>query len=250
MRKMILCVVLAVLVLIGALFCAGKLFFSSIQAPAVSPSPAQAQDAQPSESEPEPAVSDTSSPATPEPSSEPSPSPLPTAPQTEDGKTLYDNGVATFQYDAEAVYFSEIPSDQDNGIPMTSFLMLGTEDVLPRVDAMPLTISDSGEGANNFYNITEEDWLALAKALVAGYYPTSVQDKMSITLSDPAVKVDGTTAKLYVSFSSRSDEDSNFDGSVRLIANGTNAIATVALTPVGSSLPTALHDVYMSVDVY
>ena len=218
MKKMIIAIVCAVIILIVGILGAKALLFSGDKTPETDPDTpiVPITDAQ------NPNGQDANSDA----STADIPAVTPVAPTgSDDPVKLYDNGAATFSYDSTKLIFDEIPPSEENGIPMVSFMPVDSEDVLPRVDAMPLTVSASGEGTENFYNIDEESWKQLAAACVLQYL-------------SPASKDAAQTG------------DSSMNGSIRLIANGENAMITMAMSRQSSSLPEALKDVYMSMQLH
>lgn len=173
----------------------------------------------------------------------------------------YSNGIATLTYDSSQVYFSEIPTDKDNGIPGTIFMPVSwnedgepvySSNPLPQVEILPLEeVSVTGEGSENFYNITESEWQEFAKALISQmcYTTAELNSGVQINLRNPAVKIDGTTARLYVAFTTACEGGLNLSGSVRLVAKDTNAVVLLALTESGKGLPTALNDAYLSAEI-
>ena len=136
MKKMIIAIVCAVVILIAGIFGAKALLFpgdknpeTDLDTPIVPITDAQNPNGQ--EANPDaPAVN--------------IPAVTPVAPTgSDDPLKIYDNGAATFSYDSTKLIFDEIPPSEENGIPMVSFMPVDAEDVLPRVDAMPLTVSAS-----------------------------------------------------------------------------------------------------------
>lgn len=251
MKKMIIAIVCAVVILIAGIFGAKALLFpgdknpeTDLDTPIVPITDAQNPNGQ--EANPDaPAVN--------------IPAVTPVAPTgSDDPLKIYDNGAATFSYDSTKLIFDEIPPSEENGIPMVSFMPVDAEDVLPRVDAMPLTVSASGEGAENFYNIDEESWKQLAAACILEYLSPTSKDAAQISFENTVVKPESaTSAKMFtnISLSIPADiavqtGDASMNGSVRLVANGENAMITMAMSRQSSSLPESLKDVYMSMELH
>lgn len=159
----------------------------------------------------------------------------------------YDNGMASFTYDSSKLYFAEEPSDNENGIPLTSFLQIDTTDVLPRLDIMPLTL-DAPFPATT----AESEWEDLAKSLILAYYSESAREAVNLAFKDTTVKVEGDTAKMYVSFTCILDDSAEYSlsGIVRLVSNADSAIITVAMCRNGDTIPSELYDTYMSVELH
>lgn len=171
---------------------------------------------------------------------------------------LYDNGMASFTYDSTKLAFDEIPPSEENGVPMVSFMPVDSENALPRVDAMPLTISATGDGKDNFYNITEDDWKNLAAACVLQYLSPISKDSAQIAFSGTVVKPDGDSSmKLFTNISvtipddvAAQTGDFSMNGSIRMIASGEKAMVTMAMYRQNASLPAEMTDVYMSMQLH
>lgn len=159
----------------------------------------------------------------------------------------YDNGLASFTYDSTKLVFQEMPSADESGYSMTSFLVLDSDDVLPRVDVMPLVMDEAIPET-----LPESDWQSLAKTLILAYYNAAEHGNVVIDISSTVVKVDGNSAKLYVGFTTTLDgsETPNMSGAVRMTTNGTNAVITLALAEKGTSVPQEMYDLYMSAVVH
>jgi len=185
------------------------------------------------------------------------PAVTPIIPGADESVKLLDIGVVAFHYDSTALVFDEIPSSEENGAPMVSFMPADATDTLPRVDAMPIKVSSTGEGEDNFYNMTEESWQNLAAACVLQYLSPMSQEKAQFSFSGTVVKKeDGLTMKMFTNISVTVPEDIaaqtgdvNMGGSIRLISNGENAVVTMAMYKQGQPLPSALKDAYMSMEV-
>lgn len=185
------------------------------------------------------------------------PAVTPTLPGSDEPIKFLDIGIASFNYDSTKLVFDEIPSDEENGIPMVSFMPSDAEDILPRVDAMPIKVSNTGEGDQNFYNMNEESWQNLVAACVLKYLSPAGQEQAQLSFSDTVVKrEDNASMKMFTNVSinvpsdiSAQTGDLNMNGSIRLIANGENAVITMAMYRQNSSLPEALKDAYMSLQV-
>lgn len=186
------------------------------------------------------------------------PAVTPTVPNSDDPIKLYDNGVATFNYDSTKLVFDEIPPSEENGIPMVSFMPADSENALPRVDAMPLTVSATGDGEENFYNINEDSWQQLAAACVLQYYSPASQDAAQISFSNTTVKSESAMSmKMFTNIGviipseiAAQTGDFSMNGSIRLIASGEQAMITMAMYNQNSSLPNELRDVYMSMQLH
>lgn len=248
MKKMIIAIICAVVVLIAGIFGAKALLFSGDKTPKTDPDT------------PIIPITDEQQPVQTDPAQTPDiPAVTPVAPEGSDNPVkLYDNGAASFKYDSTKVAFDEIPPSEENGIPMVSFVPADSEEVLPRVDAMPLTVSATGEGDENFYNINEESWKQLAAACVLQYLSQTSRDAAQITFQNTVVKPDGATSmKLFTNISvsipeniSSQTGDFSMNGSIRMIASGEKAMITMAMSRQNASLPECLKDVYMSMELH
>ena len=231
MKKMIIAIVCAVVILIAGIFGAKALLFpgdknpeTDLDTPIVPITDAQNPNGQ--EANPDaPAVN--------------IPAVTPVAPTgSDDPLKIYDNGAATFSYDSTKLIFDEIPPSEENGIPMVSF--------------MPV------DAAENFYNIDEESWKQLAAACILEYLSPTSKDAAQISFENTVVKPESaTSAKMFtnISVSIPADiavqtGDASMNGSVRLVANGENAMITMAMSRQSSSLPESLKDVYMSMELH
>ena len=117
MKKMIIAIVCAVVILIAGIFGAKALLFpgdknpeTDLDTPIVPITDAQNPNGQ--EANPDaPAVN--------------IPAVTPVAPTgSDDPLKIYDNGAATFSYDSTKLIFDEIPPSEENGIPMVSLCLL------------------------------------------------------------------------------------------------------------------------------
>jgi len=186
------------------------------------------------------------------------PAVTPTIPNGDNLVKLYDNGIATFNYDSTKLVFDEIPPSDENGVPMVSFMLMDSENALPRVDAMPLKVSATGDGEDNFYNINEESWQQLAAACVLQYFSQTSQSAAQISFSNTTIKPESATSmKMFTTISvSIPDDvasqtgDVSMAGAIRLLASGENAMITMAMSRQNSFLPTELEDVYMSMQLH
>lgn len=162
------------------------------------------------------------------------------------GLQTYENGLAEFTYDSNKIVFMEMPSDDEDGYPMTSFLMLNNEDVLPRLDVIPMKLTEPFTES-----VSVEEWQQLVKSLILAYYNTSEQEQVNINFSDGVVKVNEGEAKMYVYVSTKLDASATPDlnGVIRLTANNKAAVVTLALAHRGESIPSELEDVYMSINI-
>lgn len=186
------------------------------------------------------------------------PAVTPTAPNSDEPIKLYDNGVASFNYDSTKLIFDEIPPSEENGVPMVSFMLADSENALPRVDAMPLKVSATGDGEENFYNISEDVWQQLAAEAVRQYYSPASKAAAQISFSGTVVKPESTTSmKMFTNISvtipsdiAAQTGDFSMNGSIRLVASGEQAMITMAMYGQNSSLPEELKDVYMSMQLH
>lgn len=164
----------------------------------------------------------------------------------EGGLQTYENGLAEFTYDSGKIVFMEMPSDDEGGYPMTSFLLINNEDVLPRLDVVPLQLTEPFAES-----VTVEEWQELVRSLILAYYSTLEQESVKINFADGVVKVDNGEAKMYVyvttTLSGSSTPDMN--GVIRLTANSESAVVTLALARKGETIPSEIEDVYMSVNL-
>ncbi len=185
------------------------------------------------------------------------PAVTPALPGSDEPVKFLDIGIASFNYDSTKLVFDEIPSDQEDGVLMVSFMPADASEALPRVDAMPVKVSAVGEGDENFYNMTEESWKNLAAACVLQYLSPSGREQAQISFSGTVVKKEeGPVMKMFTNISITVPEniaaqtgDVNMNGSVRLISANENAIITMAMYKQNSALPQALTDAYMSLQV-
>lgn len=155
----------------------------------------------------------------------------------------YDNGIATFTYDSRKVYFDEMPSETDDGIPQTWFFMTDSNSAMPSVAVFPLTLESPFNSS-----ITDADWEELAKAYIMSFFSPDVQGLVTIDMSGTVVKIEGESAKMYVAFDCdvASSPQNNMNGCVRLVSDAAHAVVTVAVANDGQSIPEALTDTYMS----
>lgn len=162
------------------------------------------------------------------------------------GLQTYENGLAEFTYDIGKIVFMEMPSDDEEGYPMTSFLLNDTEDVLPRLDVLPLKLTEPFTES-----VTVEEWQELVKSLILAYYSTLEQENVKITFADGVVKVDNGEAKMYVYVTTTLEGSSTPDmsGVIRLTANNESAVVTLALARKGEAIPSEIEDVYMSINL-
>ena len=162
------------------------------------------------------------------------------------GLQTYENGLAEFTYDSGKIVFMEMPSDDEEGYPMTSFLLDDTEDVLPRLDVLPLKLTEPFAEL-----VTVEEWQELVKSLILAYYSTLEQESVKITFADGVVKVDNGEAKMYVYVTTTLEGSSTPDmsGVIRLTANNESAVVTLALARKGEAIPSEIEDVYMSINL-
>lgn len=162
------------------------------------------------------------------------------------GLQTYENGLAEFTYDIGKIVFMEMPSDDEEGYPMTSFLLNDTEDVLPRLDVLPLKLTEPFTES-----VTVEEWQELVKSLILAYYSTLEQESVKITFADGVVKVDNEEAKMYVYVTTTLEGSSTPDmsGVIRLTANNESAVVTLALARKGEAIPSEIEDVYMSINL-
>ena len=160
------------------------------------------------------------------------------------GIQTYENGMAAFVYDSDKIVFQEMPSSDENGYPMTSFLLKDNEDVLPRLDIIPLQLTEPFS-----QDITVDDWQELVRALILAYYNTEEQQRVAINFADGVVKVDEDSAKMYVYVTSTLDGAAtpNMNGVIRLCGNKESAVVTLALSQKGMAIPSEIEDIYMSV---
>ena len=160
------------------------------------------------------------------------------------GMQSYENGLAAFSYDSDKVIFLEMPSSDENGYPMTSFLLKDDENVLPRLDVIPLKLEEPFS-----QDVTVDDWQELVRALLLAYYNTEEQSRVVINFADGVVKVDENSAKMYMYATCTLDGSAtpNMNGVIRLVGNNKSAIITLALTEKGFTIPDELEDIYMSV---
>lgn len=185
------------------------------------------------------------------------PAVTPTVPSADDPVKLLDIGTATFKYDSTKLVFDEIPPAEENGTPMVSFMSIEGDETLPRVDAIPLKVSITGEGEDNFMNITEESWQKLAAASVIQYLSPMSQEKAQISFSGTVVKKESDSSmKMFTNVSisipnevATQTGDMSMNGSIRLVSNSENAVITMAMCRQSSSLPEAMKDAYMSLEV-
>lgn len=247
MKKLIAAIVCAILVLILGIVGAKVFLFS--------------EDKQPGTDVPNIPITSTDDPSavTPNTAEDPDiPAVMPIVPNSGEPVKLYDNGVASFNYDSTKLIFDEIPPSEENGVPMVSFMLADSENALPRVDAMPLKVSATGDGEANFYNITEESWQQLAAACVLQYYSPTSQDAAQISFSGTAVKLESATSmKMFTNISvtipgeiAVQSGDFSMNGAIRLIASDEQAMITMAMFNQNSSLPEELRDVYMSMQLH
>ena len=168
-------------------------------------------------------------------------------PETATGTHQYDNGMASFSYDAEKLMFQEMPSDDENGYPMTSFLLANSDDVLPRVDIIPLVLDTPFDSSTN-----KEEWESLVRTLVLAYYAQSEWEAVSLAFDSSTVKVESDNAKMFARFSTKLDGSAtpNLTGAIRLIANDKNAVVSIALARTGSLVPQEMTDLYMSANLH
>ena len=129
---------------------------------------------------------------------------------------------------------------------MTSFLLNDTEDVLPRLDVLPLKLTEPFTES-----VTVEEWQELVKSLILAYYSTLEQENVKITFADGVVKVDNGEAKMYVYVTTTLEGSSTPDmsGVIRLTANNESAVVTLALARKGEAIPSEIEDVYMSINL-
>lgn len=160
------------------------------------------------------------------------------------GMQSYENGLAAFSYDSDKVIFLEMPSSDENGYPMTSFLLKDDENVLPRLDVIPLKLEEPFS-----QDVTVDDWQELVRALLLAYYNTEEQSRVVINFADGVVKVDEDSAKMYMYVTCTLDGSAtpNMNGVIRLVGNNKSAIITLALAEKGFTIPDELEDIYMSV---
>jgi len=160
------------------------------------------------------------------------------------GIQTYENGMAEFSYDSDKIVFQEMPSSDENGYPMTSFLLKNNEEVLPRLDVIPLKLTEPFS-----QEVTVEEWQELVKSLLLAYYNTEEQNNVAINFADGVVKVDESSAKMYVYVTSTLNGSAtpNMNGVVRLFGNNDSAVITLALAEKGESIPKEMEDIYMSV---
>ena len=252
MKKTIITVVITVLVMVLGLIGAKVFLFSGDKDPApadttnipitATQQPQQIQPVQPS---------DQTQPA------DQIPAVTPTLPGSDEPVKFLDIGIASFNYDSTKLVFDEIPSDQEDGVPMVSFMPADASETLPRVDAMPIKVSISGEGDENFYNMTEESWQNLAAACVLQYLSPSGRERAQISFSGTVVKKEESASmKMFTNISvtvpddiAAQTGDVSMNGSIRLVSAGENAVITMAMYKQNSSLPEALEDAYMSLQV-
>ena len=168
-------------------------------------------------------------------------------PETATGIHKYDNGMASFSYDAAKLMFQEMPSDDESGYPMTSFLPANSDDVLPRVDIIPLVLDTPFDSTTN-----KEEWESLVKTLVLAYYAQSEWESVSLVFDSSTVKVEDGGAKMFARFSTKLDGSAtpNLTGAIRLISNEKNAVVSIALTRTGNLVPQEMTDLYMSASLH
>ena len=156
----------------------------------------------------------------------------------------YENGLATFTYDSSLLMFDEIPSDKEGGYPMSSFTLMDSEDILPRVDIYPLVL----ETPITDEETAKQDWETLVRSMLLGYYNAGEQEGVSITLTNHAVRIEDGVAKMFCNFSTSlaNSATPNLSGSARMIADEDSAVLTLGIAKSGSSVPQAMVDLYMS----
>lgn len=161
----------------------------------------------------------------------------------EEGSHTYENGLASFTYDGAALSFTEIPSDDESGYPMTSFVLSDSEDVLPRVDIYPLTLTIPFDE-----NAPKDDWETLVKTMLKAYYNKEEQESVDIVVSNTVVKTGEDMVKMFSNFETTlvGSVTPNLTGAARLVANDKTAVLTLALTHKGGYLPQEMIDLYMS----
>lgn len=247
MKKTIITILITVLVMVIALVGVKVFLFSGDKTPAPTDTTNIPITSQPAQTTP---GEDPAQPAN------PIPAVTPTLPGSDEAVRLLDIGVASFNYDSTKLVFDEIPSDEEDGTPMVSFMPADAAETLPRVDAMPIKVSNSGDGDQNFYNMTEDSWQNLAAACVLQYLSPSGQEKAQLSFSGTVVKKEENSMKMFTNISvtvpadiAAQTGDVSMNGSIRLISNGGNAVITMAMYRQNSSLPEALKDAYMSLQV-
>ena len=161
-------------------------------------------------------------------------------------KTTYNNGLASFVYDATQLIWEEIPSDQDNGYPMSSFYLLDGGEALPRVDVFSaeLTVPFADGQA-------EAEWEAFAKEMVMAYYTEEEHESVALTVGEPVVKYEDGITKAYLPFEAILEiaPEYSIAGSVRMLASGTKASITVAAHKPGETMDEVLYELVMSAEV-
>lgn len=90
------------------------------------------------------------------------------------------------------------------------------------------------------------------------YLSPASKDAAQISFENTVVKLEtATSAKMFTNISvsiptdiAAQTGDASMNGSIRLVANGENAMITMAMSRQSSSLPEALKDVYMSMQLH
>lgn len=164
-------------------------------------------------------------------------------PKIDPTKTTYANGLATFVYDATQLIWEEIPSDEDNGLPMASFFLLDGGAALPRVDIFPAKLrAPFSEGQ------AEAEWTSFAREMVLAYYTPEERDQIALNMGEPVVKIEDGITKTYITFEAVLEQAPEYSmaGSVRMLANDAKASITISAHQPGESLPGVLYDLAMS----
>lgn len=164
--------------------------------------------------------------------------------QNTGGMKTYSNGIASFTYDSASLCFEEMPSDNEDGYPFTSFLPLNSTAALPRVDIVPLV-------GSVFSGWSEEEWKNLARSLILAYYQPSEYEQVAINFGTPVMKSDGNEIKMFIAFDTALDGSAtpNMHGVLRLVSDGGKGVVTAALSETGQYVPASMESLYMSVDL-
>ena len=168
-------------------------------------------------------------------------------PNSDDPIKTYDNGLATFTYDSTQVFFSEMPSDSEDGYPITMWQMIDGDGGLPFMDTMPLTLTQPFPEETG-----EQDWDDMIKALLVAYYAVEDRENVQISITDSVVKVDGDEAKAFANFTTTLDGSAtpNLTGCARMVSDADSAVVMVALAEEGNQVPQVFKDIYMSAELY
>ena len=161
---------------------------------------------------------------------------------------VYDNGIATMTYDGTKLFFSETPSDDESAYPLTTFLSVENEDVLPRLDIIPIDVTSSTP------ILTEDNFSQLVKTMLLGYYTINEQGGVNIALDTPMI-TEGANGVLYVgsigfSTSKEGSFTPDMNGTARIQIFGTRALVTLELAKKGMEVPKEFTDVAVSAKMY